>query len=293
MKHTDPQTTPVISIVIPTYNTHGVLSECLRGLAEQGSDTSGCEVIVVNDGGKDEDPASLHRFGDKLAIRYVRQDHQGPAAARNLGIRMARGDIVAFLDDDSVPLKDWLERTITAWQETPESDGIGGYVAKSPDDSIFCRVNTDFFNWYLDQQTSGGRSLFLATCNASYRKSSLDRVGGFDTTFQRACGEDRDLNLKIVNFGGWLRLDRRILVYHDRDLTLKSFVKKNYYYGAAACRIYSMYPDHRRISRQGYRALFRSAYRRYESWRERAAALALLTVSQVSTAAGFFIRKLS
>lgn len=283
----------MISIVIPTYNTKGVLSECLRGLAEQAGDTSGCEVIIVNDGGKDEDPASFHRFGDKLAIHYVRQDHQGPAAARNLGIRMAKGEIVAFLDDDSVPLNDWLERTISAWQETPGSDGIGGYVARSPADSIFCRVNTDFFNWYLDQQMHGGRSVFLATCNASYRKSSLERVGGFDTTFPRACGEDRDLNLRIVNFGGWLRLDRTILVYHDRDLTMKSFVKKNYHYGAAAYRIYSMYPDHRRISGRGYRALFRSAYRLYGSWRERAAALALLTVSQVSTAAGFLWQKYS
>ena len=293
MQETHPQAIPVISIVIPTYNTSGVLRECLSGLAEQAGDTTACEVIVVNDGGKDESSASLGHFGDKLAIRYVRQEHRGPAAARNLGVRMARADIVAFLDDDSVPLKDWLERTISAWRETPESDGIGGYVAIDPADSIYCRVNAGFFNWYLDQQISRPESAFLATCNASYRKSSLEKIGGFDTSFERACGEDRDVNLRLVRSGGKLRLDAKICVYHDRDLTLTAFIRKNYYYGMAACRIYAKYPEQRYISTPGYAALFSSLYKRYGTWWERATALALLVLSQVSTAVGFVAGKVS
>jgi cellulose synthase/poly-beta-1,6-N-acetylglucosamine synthase-like glycosyltransferase len=280
---------PWLSVVIPTYNTKGVLEECLRGLSEQECGTDSCEVLVVNDGGREEDPGSFHALVQGVPLRYVRQSHRGPAAARNLGIQLAKGEIVVFLDDDSVPLKGWLQATISAWMETPECDGIGGYVASDPSDSIYCRVSADFFNWYLEQQGPGGQCIFLVTCNAGYRKSTLEKIGGFDDRFVRACGEDRDLNLRIVRCGGRLRLDRRILVYHDRDLTLKSFIKKNYHYGMAASRIYSSYPEQKRISAGGYGDLFRSIWKRYAKWGERAMALCLITVSQAATATGFLV----
>jgi len=92
--------------------------ECLNALAEQEKVDNGIfEVIVVNDGGEEVLPASLGTFKDKIDIRYYSQDHKGPAAARNLGIEMARGEIILLLDDDSLPTSDWLyathERTST------------------------------------------------------------------------------------------------------------------------------------------------------------------------------------
>ncbi len=278
---------PKLSIVIPTYGTTGVLVECLRALSEQKGDTDACEVLVVNDGGKESEAFEVP--GQRVRIRYARQDHKGPAAARNLGTRMAEGEIVVFLDDDSVPLKDWLQATMSAWMDTPDCDGIGGYVASDPGESIYCRVNADFFNWYLEQQGHDGECLFLVTCNAGYKKGSLESFGGFDDRFERACGEDRDLNLKIVRGGGKLRLDKRILVYHDRDLTLKSFAKKHYHYGKAASHIYSRYPDLKHISGGGYRSLFRSVWRRHPEKGDRALAMLLVSFSQVATLVGFLV----
>jgi GT2 family glycosyltransferase len=284
---------PKISIVIATYGTDGMLYECLNALSEQaGICTHRFEVLIINDGGKDYEPAAFDVYKEKFPVRYFRQNHRGPAAARNLGVQMAEGEIIAFLDDDSAPLKNWLESTVSAWMETPDYDGIGGYVVIDPKDHLCCRVNAVFFNWYLEQPGSLGECLFLVTCNATYRKSSLNKVRGFDDRFERACGEDRDLNLRIVKSGGKLRLDPGILVYHDRDVTLKSFVKKHYHYGRAASRIYSRFPDLKHLSAGGYGSLLVLTWKNHQRWDERIAAFFLIIASQISTTFGFLIGKL-
>jgi glycosyltransferase involved in cell wall biosynthesis len=284
---------PKISIVIATYGTDGVLKECLDALSEQaGIPKHAFEVLIVNDGGTDYESAAFDEYKEKYPIRYFHQNHRGPAAARNFGVQMAEGEIIAFLDDDSAPLSSWLESTVAAWTETPDYDGIGGFVAIDPKDNLCCRVNAGFFNWYLEQLDPIGGCLFLVTCNASYKKSSLDKVGGFDDRFERASGEDRDLNLKIVRGGGKLRLDARILVCHDRDVTLKSFVKKHYYYGQAASRIYSRFPNLQHISAGGYGSLLGLAWKNHRSCGERIAAFILIIASQISTALGVLAGKL-
>ncbi len=283
---------PKFTVIIPTYNTVGVLEQCLEGLYNQTSDLSCLEVIIINDGGNTAQMPELDKLKGRLNIQYCSQDHRGPAAARNRGINMAQGSIILFLDDDSIPLRNWFRATMEAWDTYSDYDGIGGYVEREENESIIARVNADFFNWYLDQQMISGHCSFLATCNAGYRKESLEKAGKFNTDFHTASGEDRDLNLKILKQGGKLIIDRNILVHHDRDLTLKSFAKKNYNYGKAAFQIYRRYPDQPRVIPKGYAFLFLSALRNYNSIIEKAVALMLLALSQLATALGYGVAKL-
>jgi len=286
-------TKPKISVVIATAGTKSMLGDCLTALANQvWSRKDDFEVVIVNDGGADCQPAAFDMYREKLRIKYFHQDHRGPAAARNFGIRMADGEIIVFLDDDSVPLGNWIDSTLSAWMNTPEYDGIGGCIATDPKDTLYCRVNADVFNWYLEQPSSHGECLSLVTCNAGYRKSSLERIGGFDDKFERACGEDRDLNLRMARSGGKVRLDPAILVYHDRDVTLTSFLKKHYHYGKAASRIYSRFPDLKHFSAGVYGSLFSSVWKKRKRLGDRAAALSLAAVSQLATMLGFLIGKL-
>lgn len=275
------------SVIIPTFDTVGMLGQCLEALYEQVGDKEEFEIIVVNDGGK---PIQLSDYrGDRHEprIRLFAQDHKGPARARNLGIENAKGRIVLFLDDDSLPAPNWLKATIDAWDRWPDCDGIGGYVLSNPEDNMCCRVNADFFNWYLDQQSVDGLSSFLVTCNAGYKKDILNQLGQFDDRFKRASGEDRDLNIRILKQGGKLKLDKNILVYHDRDLSLFAFAKKNFNYGKAAYCIYAKYPAHKSVSSHGYYILYASILRRYGTLHEKAIAFLLLTLSQAATALGY------
>ena len=260
---------PRFSIIIPTYSADVLLMECIQSLCNQSVDMNYFEVIVVNDGGKRKISERLDLFESQLTIRYFYQKNKGPAAARNLGINMARGDIVLFLDDDSLPTSDWLKTVINAWNKYSDYDGIGGYIIGDKTDSIYCRVNTDFFNWYLAHYSTNDNLPFLTTCNAGYKKSILNKVGNFDEEFKKASGEDRDLNIKLSKAGAKLILDQRILVYHDRDLTLRSYAKKYYNYGKAAKEIYSRYPEVRRLSLNNYINLYVSILTRYRAKRKK------------------------
>lgn len=279
---------PRFSIVIPTYNTNVVLEECIKALCDQTADKTFFEVIIVNDGGRTEASRDIRSAEGRIDLRYYYQDHKGPAAARNLGIEKANGEVILLLDDDSLPTNNWMEATIRAWEKYPDYAGIGGYVLKDPADNIFCRVNTDFFNWYLNQYTSKDGCSFLVTCNAGYRKSILDKIGRFDDSFKRASGEDRDLNIKILRAGGKLRLDENILVYHDKDLTFRSFIRKNFNYGKAAYNIYARYPEQKYLSSGSYWEFFLSIVKGYCSMKEKLQAASLLTLSQAATAAGYY-----
>ena len=287
---------PRFSIVIPTYNAELLLYDCLEALCDQATPQSSFEIIVVNDGGNKEISENITSLKCRVPIKYFYQTNSGPAAARNLGIARAKGDVVIFLDDDSLPTPTWLNATMAAWDTYSNLDGIGGYIKKDSRDTIYCRVNADFFNWYLNYYSKNGRQPFLATCNASYKKDILRKVGNFDEKFKKPAGEDRDLNIKISQLGGRLKLDDSILVYHDRDLTLIKFAKKYYNYGKFAKTIYSRYPHHNRISKKDYFDLFASILKEYKSIREKLSVFFLITLSQLSTIIGYYstvIRKMS
>lgn len=269
-----------------------MLMQCLDALSHQAVDKKFFEVIVVNDGGPNEIEEKFHYLKDKLTLRYFYQENKGPAAARNLGIKNARGNIILFLDDDSLPPENWLKTVIDVWEKFPDFDGIGGYTISEFTDSMYCRVNSDFFNWYLEQYADDTLHPFLITCNSGYKKKILGRVGNFDETYKKPSGEDRDLNIKIAKIDGKLRLDKAVVVYHDRDLTLYSFVKKHYHYGKAAWFIYTRYPELKFLPSDSYIALYRSILKKYRTLTKKIMACFLLTLSQAATITGYYISTL-
>jgi glycosyltransferase involved in cell wall biosynthesis len=101
---------PRVSVVIPTYNRAGLVVRALESALAQS--LPGAEVIVVDDGSTDDTPAQIGALG--TSVRYVRQQNQGCARARNVGAAMATGEWIAFLDSDDVWTPTHLERVSTA-----------------------------------------------------------------------------------------------------------------------------------------------------------------------------------
>jgi glycosyltransferase involved in cell wall biosynthesis len=278
---------PTFSIVIPTYNNDAQLMQCLHALSQQNVESSLFEIIVVNDGGNEKLIKKMKADLTEVPIRYYYQVNKGPAAARNLGISKAMGEIILFLDDDSLPRENWLQATINAWKEHPKYDGIGGYTSSRATDSILSSVNKDIFNWYLNKNVDKENCSFLSTHNAGYKKCALERVGMFDERFKKASGEDRNLNRKIVDSGGKLRLDRSIYVYHDREISLKSFMRKYYNYGKAAFEISSGKLGGKHSSLSDYFSLFDSVLKQQTSLVNKLTAFIILMLSQASTLIGY------
>src|SRR5690349_8782081 len=101
---------PVVSIIIPTYNRPAPLEQCLKALSQLDYPRDRFEVVVVDDGSTISPAGIVEGFCSRLDIRMLRQANAGPAAARNLGAQEAKGQILAFTDDDCLPDPAWLGR---------------------------------------------------------------------------------------------------------------------------------------------------------------------------------------
>jgi len=112
---------PLVSVIIPTYNRDELLRRAMESVLNQTFDDF--ELIVVDGAKSDETKGLVKSFGDKR-LRYVPQKGKGIANARNIGIKKARGEFIAFLDDDDIWKPEKLERQIQGFKELPESYGV-------------------------------------------------------------------------------------------------------------------------------------------------------------------------
>lgn len=185
------------SVVVPTVGRPS-LTRLLRGLATQEGPVPG-EVVVVDDRPGAVDPLDLRAFGRLPGLRVLRSHGRGPAAARNLGWRVAEGEWVVFLDDDVLVPAGWsraLEDDLDA--ATAAVGGVQGRITVPlPDD----RRPTDW-----ERGTAGLATARWATADMAYRRTALAAVDGFDERFPRAYREDADLALRVRE-AGW-RLER-------------------------------------------------------------------------------------
>ena len=109
---------PNISVVLPTFNRAELLQKQLNALSKQTLDTNLFEIIVVNDGSSDATFEILNEWKAKHTNRVVLHlKNGGPAKARNAGVAAAKGEIIAFTDDDCVVAKDWLNVIHSAFQK--------------------------------------------------------------------------------------------------------------------------------------------------------------------------------
>lgn len=181
----------MVSVVVPTYRRPQLLLRCLQALGEQTLDAGAYEVIVVDNAGCSQTRRAVEAFAGRLeetgpTVRYLQETSRpGPAAARNRGWRAARGEVIAFTDDDCVPQRQWLAAGLAAF-----SDGELGVMGQtvvpvSPDPTDYERN--------LARLSEG----HFITANCFYRRKALEAAGGFDERFTEAWREDSDLFFAI------------------------------------------------------------------------------------------------
>jgi glycosyltransferase involved in cell wall biosynthesis len=278
----------MFSVIVPTYNRVALLERTLASLF--GQSYADLEIIVVNDGSSDGTDAYLATLASKGRITYISQANSGPSVARKAGLRAARGEIVAFTDDDCVPPEDWLTR-IAARLSDPAVAGVGGGTVTGHPGSI-CAVTNDLINNYFKSVLNGraGVAPYLTSNNVAYRKSALERAGGHDPRFQMGA-EDRDLDYRITLQGGSIVYDPSIIVYHYNDADLAGFARHQFRQGKGSYLYYSVGRDGRSrppsIPLRAYGGLLVRPFRTLPFWKALSAAL-LIVLAQLAVAAGFF-----
>ncbi|MCP5118249.1 MAG: glycosyltransferase, partial [bacterium] len=165
--------TPTISVVIPVYNSAVHLRECLRAI--EASADAPLECIVVDDGSTDSSAEVALEFGARL----VSSDSQsGPAKARNLGAKQAKGEILFFLDADVCVHEDTLKRVATAFGADPELDAVIGAYDEEPGSGDFLSQYKNLMHAFVHQHARHDASTFWSGCGA-IRKDVFHEFGGF------------------------------------------------------------------------------------------------------------------
>lgn len=214
-----------LSVVICTRNRAGYLRLCLQGLRRQTASPDGFEVIVVNNGSTDETSALVAEYSREMSnLILLREPEPGISRARNTGWNKAKGDWVAYLDDDVIPEPDWAEQAILcAGKACAEVGVIGGratpiWEAKRPA-WLNGRVASQLA--VIDWPESGWiqQDQWVAGANILYRRALLERLGGFDPSLGRtdknlmSC-EEALLNEQILDAGYRVYFAREMSVRH-------------------------------------------------------------------------------
>jgi glycosyltransferase involved in cell wall biosynthesis len=197
---------PAVSVCLSTFNRAGQLDRLLSVLADQ-QVAGGFEVVVVDNGSSDDTPLVLHRHAaaGRLALTPLRLDvNRGPTPARQAAWRAARAPLVVFTDDDCVPAPGWLEAHAAL------AGPLVVAVGRTDPDPTATSVEGPFSRTVRVADTR-----FFQTCNISYPRELLERVGGFDERFQHVGGEDTDLGLRALELGAVATFADRALVHHD------------------------------------------------------------------------------
>jgi glycosyltransferase involved in cell wall biosynthesis len=224
---------PFFSIVIPTYNRPERLATCLVAIAKLDYPRDRFETIVVDDGSKMSLDEVVAPFHNKIKLELLRQENAGPAAARNRGASEAKGEFLAFTDDDCQPLPDWLSQFAACLAITPEAM-IGGRTINALAENLYSTASQELIHYlYEYYNPAKGKAAFFASNNIALSKSSFNRLGGFDVSFPLAAGEDRDFcDRWQQNYPMVYVPQAQIKHYHH--LNLGSFWRQHFGYGKGA-----------------------------------------------------------
>jgi glycosyltransferase involved in cell wall biosynthesis len=228
-----------ISAIICALHHTAYLDKAIQSLINQTLPKEQYEIIVVSSGSIDETKMIGESFNHLENFRCIHEPIKGLSQARNMGWQDARGEYVAYLDDDAIASPEWLERIVNAFETIrPPPGGVGGKIipiweGKRPDWlSKQLEAPLTILNW-------GDRPIFLteeyqylAGANVSYRREILQNIGGFCTNLGRKgntllSNEERLLDRTLRKQGLGLYYDPKICVRHH--IKVERLVKSWFY----------------------------------------------------------------
>lgn len=182
----------------------------------------------------------------------LRQANAGAATARNNGAARAKGQLLAFSDDDCEPASTWLKTLAECFAIVPDHAFVGRTVNKLSKNtySTASQLLVDYlFNYYNAPWASAGSVSFITGNNLSLPADRYRALGGFDASFPHVGGEDREFCTRLLKHGYPLTYAPEAVVYHAHAMTVRSYWGQHFDYGRGAFRY------HRVRAHQGWAPL--------------------------------------
>ena len=227
--------TPRVSVVVCSFNGSRTIRQCLDGLEKL--TYPNFEVIVVDDGSTD----GTGEIARKYDVRLIRTENRGLSAARNTGLAAAKGEIVAYLDDDACPDPNWLGYLVDTFRKM-NCAAVGGPNIPFPDDGPIAACIGHTPGRPTHVLLSDWEAEHIPGCNMAFRKEMLQAIGGFDTQF-RVAGDDVDVCWRLRNSGGKLGFSAAAMVWHHCRKSIRAFWKQQVGYGKAEAMLERKWPE--------------------------------------------------
>ena len=291
------QEPPFFSIIIPTYKRPQRLAACLQALSRLNYPRDRFEVIAVDDGSESPPEQVVSSYSGQLDVKLLSQLHAGPATARNTGAAQARGDFLAFTDDDCAPDPGWLQALAVHFATVPDHL-VGGQTLNALPDNPYSTASQTLVTYlYTYYNRNPNRAHFFASNNLAVTAAHFHAIGGFDTRYTLAAAEDREFCDRWLYHGYRMSYAPEAVVYHAHALTLRTYWRQHFNYGLGAARFHAA---HARRGQRGikleppafYINLLCYPFTQRSGWRAPLQALLLLT-SQVANAFGYFWERAS
>ncbi len=229
---------PEVSVVVACYNGGRTLKTCLESLERLNYPSY--EVILVDDGSTDATPEIAKLFPKVRLFRHAK--NEGLSVARNTGIQLAAGEIVAFTDADCRADEDWLYYLVGDLVGS-KFVGIGGHNFLPPEDSFVAAAVMVSPGGPAPVMFTDHEAEHIPGCNMAFYKSALEEIGGFDPLFRKA-GDDVDICWRLQQCGYKLGFSPAGFVWHYRRATVGDYLKQQHGYGEAETLLVRRHPEY-------------------------------------------------
>ena len=208
---------PLVSVVIPVYNRANYVVQAIDSVLAQ--TYKNFEIIVVDDGSKEDVKGALQKYIKNKKIRYIYQKNKGVASARNTGIKKVRGEFIAFLDDDDIWLPKKLELQMPLFSDKNVGLVYGGRInfEDSTQKVVWKSDSSKFYKGDVFDKLLFGNCNFVCTSTVIVRKNILTLYGLFNEEFKGASTEDYDLWLRLAHDSKFDFTPKDVIKYRVHD----------------------------------------------------------------------------
>ncbi len=235
---------PKYSIIVATYNRLDELQELLASVDNMDFDTDAFEVVIVDDGSTDGTQDFITSYSSDYKLLYLRQQNQGPGAARNHGMSKAGGEFFLFMDSDCMVPQHYLSQ-IDEHLSKDDLDAFGGPDTYHPDFSPLLKAINYTMTSFIGTGGSRGSKTSLTkfyprSFNMGIKKEVFHEIGGMSKLRH---GQDMDFSIRIYAAGFRVGLIPDAFVYHKRRTSMRRFFKQIFNWGVARVNIGRLYPE--------------------------------------------------
>lgn len=214
---------PYVSVIIPSFNSEDIISQCLEKILDQSYPRDCYEVIVVDNASTDNSPVIIKTF----PVKYLHEPLKGPSAARNIGISQAKGKYLLFIDSDCIAEKNLIENHIQAhyqWTENDPSVRVVGGGIRGVNKNYWAMCD-NYCSWYQNHPELPPRleKQYLPTANLSVDWRIFKEVGFFDEAF--LYGEDLMFCRKVIQSGYKIFFEPKAVLDHINRTSYRNFMK--------------------------------------------------------------------